>query len=382
MNGKPPSLLSYLIIGSSKGQRLRLKQTLFAGASYCLFLILHGFEVHAGMIDQDEDLWLTLFCLAGIVLFYGLIRSGLSARISQDPSLIMPQQIFGIVAVIWTYAIAGPDRGATIGILALVLMFGAFRFHTGDIVKLSLLALALLAIVLLWQCWHDPTSYPPDIAISHFFYAATIIWPISVLTAWTGELQKKLATQKAALQKALEQIKRQAESDDLTGLINRRAAMPVLQSEIAARHQGHGPICLALLDIDRFKTVNDKYGHQTGDEALRMFAKLGKTALRAGDMFARWGGEEFLLMLPDSSITQGVECIERLRTTLATASFDFVSPGFKLTLSAGVTDLRKADTLETLLERADQAMYQAKKMGRDMIITSSGPSGLNLLQPG
>jgi diguanylate cyclase (GGDEF)-like protein len=374
MSAKPKPSLSRLILGTSKAQRQRLEQCLLACAAYFTFLILHVFEVRAGLMDARLFSWLLGFCLLGMAGFSLTIRTGLNLHIGKDPVLMMPQQIFAIVAVVWTYAIAGPDRGATLSILVLILVFGAFRFRTKDMVKLSVFALALLGGVMFWQCRMNPARYPTDLAIYQFFYAALSIWPLCVLTAWTSQMQKALASQKAALNDALEKIKRQAESDELTGLVNRRAAMPMLKSEMAARQREPGQICIALIDIDRFKAINDKFGHQTGDEALRLFAHIGKTTLRAGDMFARWGGEEFLLMLPDSTIAQGVECIERIRAALAATPFDCVCPGFKMTLSAGVTNLRLQDTLESALERADQAMYQAKQMGRDRIIVGGNES--------
>jgi diguanylate cyclase (GGDEF)-like protein len=376
-----PRLFS-LILGSSQPQRLRLEQSLLASAAYVTFLLLHVFEVRSGLMDEGQFVWLLGFCVLGMAGFYLIIRTGLNLRLGKDPTLMLPQQILAIVAVVWTYAIAGPDRGATLSILLLVLVFGAPRLRVKDMLRVSVFALALLGGVMLWQCGEDPARYQPDIAACQFFYAALSIWPLCVLTAWTSQIQKALASQKAALRDALEQIKRQAESDELTGLVNRRAAMPMLKSEMAARQRGTGQICIALMDIDRFKAINDKFGHQTGDEALRRFAQIGKTALRAGDMFARWGGEEFLLMLPDSNTTQGVECIERIRAALAATPLDFVSPGYKMTLSAGVTSLRPEDTLEAALERADQAMYLAKQQGRDRIAVSGNENGFSLARQG
>jgi diguanylate cyclase len=101
---------------------------------------------------------------------------------------------------------------------------------------------------------------------------------------------------------------------------------------------------------------------------LRMFAAVTKKTLRAGDMFSRWGGEEFLLMLPDTSVNQGLECLNRVREVLAATSFDAIAPGLRVTISAGVTDLHPDDTLAAAVERADQSMYRAKQSGRDQVI--------------
>ena len=134
-------------------------------------------------------------------------------------------------------------------------------------------------------------------------------------------------------------------------------------------------ICLALIDIDLFKSINDRFGHQGGDDVLRIFAAVTKTALRIGDLFSRWGGEEFLLMLPDTSVDQGVECLNRVREVLAATSFDTIAPGLRVTISAGVTDLHPSDRLEMAVERADQAMYRAKQSGRDQVILGEVHAG-------
>ena len=100
---------------------------------------------------------------------------------------------------------------------------------------------------------------------------------------------------------------------------------------------------------------------------LRTFALATKTALREGDVISRWGGEELLVMLPDTSTDQGLECLNRIREVLAATSFDAIAPGLRVTISAGVTDLHPDDTLEEAVERADQSMYCAKQSGRDQV---------------
>lgn len=141
-----------------------------------------------------------------------------------------------------------------------------------------------------------------------------------------------------------------------------------IKHELTPRNPTPGAICLALIDIDLFKSINDQFGHQVGDEVLRTFANVTKRTLRFGDMFSRWGGEEFLLMLPDTSVSQGIECLNRIRAVLAATSFDAIAPGLGVTISAGVTDLHPDDTLEVAVERADQAMYRAKQSGRNQVI--------------
>jgi diguanylate cyclase (GGDEF)-like protein len=363
------SRFSRLILGASRPQRLRLQQTLLACVASLLYLALHWVEAWAGITSAAKVAWLSAYCLLSMAVFYTLIRSGLNLRLGKDPALTLPQQVSAMVAVVWSYAIAGDNRSASLVFVMLVLGFGLFAFRPRDMVRLSLLTLTMLAVVILWQCHQEPAAYSWRAGMFQFAYAALAVWPIWFLSARMSALRAALTRQKAALAQALDQIRQLAESDELTGLINRRAMVPILQSEQQLRNPAKGQNCIALIDIDLFKTVNDRFGHQAGDEVLRQFAETGKTTLRAGDIFARWGGEEFLLLLPDTSIEQGVKCLERMRSALAGSSFDHLCPGHRVTISVGITDLHPEDRLEEALERADQAMYKAKQQGRNQVVT-------------
>jgi diguanylate cyclase (GGDEF)-like protein len=177
---------------------------------------------------------------------------------------------------------------------------------------------------------------------------------------------------------ALRKVQCLAENDELTGLLNRRAMVPLLQRALqarAVRRAGESlptqlPLCLAILDIDHFKAINDEYGHLAGDEVLRVFAQVCTAGLRSGDVLARWGGEEFVLMLPDSTIGRAVQCIERLRAVMAETPFDRIKPGLRVTFSAGVTLVQLHDTMESAIARADNAMYGAKHAGRDRVVVA------------
>lgn len=360
--------LSRFLFGASAKQRRLIQRTALAGVVGGLLLVLHFFEVQNGLMTNAQLRWLTVFTLCGTVGFYGLLRFGMGSRIGQQHNWTFAQQLFAIVIMVWTFAVVGPDRAAVIGLLVLILIFGVFAFRPREMVGLAVLTLAMLGAAMYWQHLHDRFAPPVSVSIFQFCYAVLAIGPVCVVSGQINGLQRALAGKKEALENALEQIRRLAESDDLTGLMNRRAMAEMMRLELRGQHKVPPKISIALIDIDFFKSVNDKYGHQMGDEVLRRFAEVGKSTLRAGDMFARWGGEEFLMMLQDTSVKQGVECLERVRHALAETSFDDISPGLRITISAGVTDLHLHDTLEKAVERADQAMYGAKQSGRDRVI--------------
>jgi len=144
-----------------------------------------------------------------------------------------------------------------------------------------------------------------------------------------------------------------------------------MRDELAVRGRPEPGMSLALMDIDHFKLVNDSHGHAAGDAVLRRFAECAQTAIRLGDTLARWGGEEFLLVMPATTPAQAGAAMERVRQALRQASFDDIAPGLKITFSAGVTECAGEPDMEAAIARADAAMYQAKGAGRDRVVTNT-----------
>ena len=159
-------------------------------------------------------------------------------------------------------------------------------------------------------------------------------------------------------------LEKQAATDTLTGLFNRLKLGSLLDSEITRAHRYATPLAVILLDIDHFKRINDIRGHQAGDDVLRELAQRLVSSLRACDAVARWGGEEFLIMLPNSPLQAGRECAEKLRAAIA--DFPFAAMP-RVTASLGVAERQKNDQRETLIGRADQALYRAKDKGRNRV---------------
>ncbi|MBL3555894.1 MULTISPECIES: GGDEF domain-containing protein [Marinobacter] len=158
-----------------------------------------------------------------------------------------------------------------------------------------------------------------------------------------------------------------ARTDELTGLSNRRDMQHRLNEEYSRyRRSGHH-FSVALIDLDLFKHINDEYGHDAGDEVLRRFSGLMQTVIRQTDVAARWGGEEFLILLPDTSLLQALTLAERLRSEVANAEFAFAGKRLPITISAGICSIAKASSVNELLKQADIHLYNAKEDGRNRI---------------
>ncbi len=187
---------------------------------------------------------------------------------------------------------------------------------------------------------------------------------------WQGRdefsmLGKTLDDMRTKLDKTFSLMRDMAVTDELTGLPNRRGFYGEVEKLLWLSGRYKHPLTLAILDIDHFKYINDNFGHPTGDEVLKDFAAVISRRIRKSDLLARVGGEEFVLVMPETPVEDSLRLLERLRTTVAEHSF---SHGRKVTVSIGLTGFYGSERLEGLMDIADKALYKAKQDGRDRVI--------------
>jgi diguanylate cyclase len=194
---------------------------------------------------------------------------------------------------------------------------------------------------------------------------------VSAVAMLLGSLRARLSHQRAELQSALARIQELATLDYLTGLSNRRRAQELLAAEIARAERTLQPFGVALIDLDHFKRLNDRFGHAGGDEALRRFADEARASVRKVDMVARWGGEEFLILMPETDGAAGQAVINRLRERLEALSVPSAQGEMRFTFSAGVASHLAGQTIADTVARADRALYRAKAGGRNRVEIAS-----------
>ena len=168
-----------------------------------------------------------------------------------------------------------------------------------------------------------------------------------------------------------DKFEKQAQQDTLTRLPNRRGIQQFIEFESARARRQKKPLTLILCDIDRFKRVNDQYGHDGGDEVLKHVSDLFKASIREQDGVARWGGEEFLFVLPDTDESNAVVLAEKVRETLATSPVDIQQKNVVITASFGVAQIDFEQGLDKALTLADKALYKAKEKGRNKVLSAS-----------
>jgi len=172
------------------------------------------------------------------------------------------------------------------------------------------------------------------------------------------------------LQETLDQVSQQARHDPLTGSLNRKGLDEVMEREVARGRRAETPLCVALLDVDNFKQINDRLGHATGDAALVHLAEVVRSVMRPQDMLARYGGEEFVIVLPDTALASSIEAMQRLQRELTKKFFLKDNEKLLITFSAGVAQLTPSEDSQDAIARADQAMYLAKRQGKNRVVAA------------
>ncbi len=341
--------------------RSRLIFSWFAIYGYAAGSIVLALSVKMGLVPAQPVYWLLLYVWCGVLVFYGLVRSGWSTRIGY-PGLDVPQSIFALGAILAGYVMAGPIREAVLPLVALLLILGVFTLEPRQVLIIGALTIIGLGATVAGMVWLEHGELDGRTALIKFVLCALILPAISAVTYYIARIRHRMIQQKVELRQALAMLQEVAIRDDMTGLVNRRHMLQLLdlQRERQAR-TGEG-FCLALIDLDHFKHINDHYGHHVGDAVLRDFALCAVSVLRQTDVLARWGGEEFLLMMPHGpDDDQVLQALNRIRLQLAAMP---TLPERPVTFSAGVTCHPEGESLRETLERADRALYQAKAEGR------------------
>ncbi|WP_167089121.1 diguanylate cyclase domain-containing protein [Massilia frigida] len=358
-----------LVLTDDRDQRRAITMVLTTTALYSVCLALLAFGVLYGVFPIERiGVLALLLALAGPV-FYAIIRSGLNLRFS-EPKLAFPQALVAQSMIALAYTVCGPVHSATIIFMAVVTVYGMFDMSMRRVRLVLLYTLAVMALVMAWKVHTDPQVYQGPLEIMYFAMMATSLTAISLLSMLVSKMRKRLRSQKDELAQALARIQIAATHDELTGLANRRHMIALLGEHITRRSRGGPGFAVALADIDHFKNVNDTHGHRVGDEALMTFAHLARVQLRSADLVARWGGEEFLILLPETNPPgEPNRAVERLRAALAMASASDHVPDLRIAFSTGLTRYIDGEPIDDMIERADRALYAAKDAGRNRTVT-------------
>jgi len=356
-----------LLMGSDSLQRRCIGAISLSALVYLVCTGLLAYGSAQGLFPPEPVRVLAVVMLATPLTFYVIVRSGLNLRFA-EPTLAFPQGLAGQTLVAGAYAFSGPVHAGNLILLALVMIFGMFDMQVRHARLLAAYSIVLMGCVMLWRSHTDPLLYPATMELMYFVLILTVLIAISQLSVLMSTMRQRLKSQRSDLQKALAHIQEMATHDDLTGLANRRHMLDLLDQH-ARRHARGGPsFYVAMADLDFFKKINDSLGHAAGDDALRTFARQAQSQLRTTDIIGRWGGEEFLLLMPETPPGDPNVGLERLRTALANTAFSAEQSTLRLKFSAGLSRYREGEAVGDTIERADRAVYAAKAAGRDRTV--------------
>lgn len=352
------------LIGHERFQRSILTYWVEVNTVYVLLISLQWYAVSAGMAAAADAKVITVYLAINAVFFYVAQRSGWSQRF-KDPAMTRTQMMLGLVVVFMAY-VANPLHSSMILLLvALVLVVGALTLSPRDCRLMGFFSLVGLAITIAIAVTWRPGDFDLSSQLIVLMFSVIVLASMAELAARISAIRIELKGQRRELKKALMENQWLAGRDELTGLSNRRRALELLAYEERRAVRQPVDACIAMIDLDLFKAVNDKHGHGAGDDVLRTFARHAGTVLREADILARWGGEEFLLLMPNTSKAEAERVIQRLRETFSRAGQWHWNPDLVVTFSAGLTTQRHGETSEVTITRADEALYRAKARGRN-----------------
>lgn len=349
-----------------KLQRHRLRMTLLSVANTSLQTMVIALFAWAGEVAWSIAWQFLLIGAGSSAVFALIIWRGWNLRL-KDPGMLLPQ-IGASVSIQLGFLVLAPKLWVLFLVAVLVTYnFAMMSFSSRQFTIAWLMVGASSAAALFAARGRFDHFGTSDLSIAVmwlFFFLCTR--QLTAIGTQFSVLRMQLSEKNTQLSASLERIHELASHDDLTGALNRRALMQLLADERARSQRTAQPFCIAVLDIDHFKAVNDRFGHLTGDAVLKEFCAVATAAIRVTDRFARFGGEEFMLVLaPDTHADVARIATERVRQAVQAHDWQTIAVGLEVTVSAGVAEFTGDETVEQVVLRADEALYGAKEAGRN-----------------
>lgn len=355
-----------IIPKDDRKQALRIKRFFISLFVYILNMPLSYLAYTGGFMKFEELAWGWIVATVLNIVLYIVFRSGLNKRM-KDPSLTYAQLCLAILVVMYGLFFVPEAKGILFAVYVLILLFGTFNLDTRQFLKVSAFILITYAIDILLLHIFRPANINLKLEIFHWFALGVVLASVSFIGGNISALRRDLAISRKQLRASLEKIKDMAIHDDLTGFFNRRHLMELIDSENNRSERTGCNFSLAIMDLDKFKNINDSFGHQTGDNVLVVFSSIVRNVLRKTDFCGRYGGEEFLILLTQTDLEEAKIFAERVRTCVETSSFPELRNQSKVTVSVGIAQHKAKESIEKTISRADAALYRAKKNGRNRV---------------
>jgi diguanylate cyclase (GGDEF)-like protein len=360
-----------IIPGDDPRQALRLRRFFISLGIYILNFPLSYLAYHAGMMGWKVLYWHWIIILAVNVILYIIFRTGFNQRM-KDPSLTYVQICVASLVVMYAIFFVYEARGILFSVYILILLFGIFRLDTRQFLFMSAFILLTYGIDIFLLQVFRPQDIFLRIEIFQWFGLAIVLVSVSFIGGNISSLRRELAASRKKLRSSMITIQEMAIHDDLTGFYNRRHLMELIETENNRSVRTGSVFSLAILDLDKFKNINDTFGHQAGDDALITFSNIIHNVLRKTDFCGRYGGEEFLIVLTETDLREAKVFAERIRSCVEECLVLDLGDDreTKVTVSIGLAEHLKSEGIDRTISRADEAMYKAKNKGRNRVEVS------------
>jgi diguanylate cyclase (GGDEF)-like protein len=366
-------MLEELIFGQDQKQALRIERLLIATGVYLVALFLAYCCNVAGLMRDAHAMSVVVAAIVANMAFYYAIRSSANLRAS-DPSLTVPQVSIGILVNSYLVFHAGPARAVFLLGYVVAVAFATLKLHPRQVALVGCTAALIYGGIIGVDIAASGVTNDVLVEVLQWLvllfvcpWFALIASHIRSGRSQLKESRERLVTATREHEAALKTIREQATRDELTGIFNRRHMTDALRRESSRTDRTHEPFCILMLDIDLFKNINDRVGHIAGDNVLIAVTRTIAPQLRAIDHFSRYGGEEFLVLMPSTSLDAALYAAERIRKCVAEAHTIEAGHVLRVTVSIGVAEYRAGGAVDVTLADADRALYRAKHNGRNRV---------------
>jgi diguanylate cyclase (GGDEF)-like protein len=349
-------------VGPRPGERSVRQQWLQAGSLIGLYsLAMVGFYL-LGVVDLPDLAALAALIALGCGTFWAVFRSGLHKKV-RHRHIRLAIVSTALCSMLGLFYLAPVTQILLAPFAFVAVAYGIFTVPRSTLLAVSAGVLALYAGVVGVHYLEQRSQALLRLEVLHWLALAASLPAFVVLT---GKVQRLYRSLYHASRK-IKNIQEDAQRDPLLACFNRRYILAALEEQKQLADESGIPLCMAVLDLDHFKRINDELGHLGGDEVLRTFARIAQQGVRGGDVFGRYGGEEFLLIFPGTSLLPALNTCERIRAQVESYAWSSLLKG-RVTVSVGVTQYVLGESVLEFFSRADTAMYLAKEGGRNQVV--------------
>ncbi|GGC13457.1 hypothetical protein GCM10007205_22960 [Oxalicibacterium flavum] len=358
----PPERRQSVLSSLADQQAARLSRLTLTGLFSALYLATLGIFHLLGRLELRVLQTAAILTLCAYIVFYGLFASGLNLR-SRARNLRMPMAVSAIGIMLFVVYLEPAAQMAFAPFFLLTMAFVMHRMSSRTMFRLALSVMLFHALVIAahYRQYADLDLFKLE---AMQFLALALTLPGFVMLA---DRVQRLHGALYRANRKIRDIEADAQRDTLLGCYNRRYIVAALEQQKRLAEQSGEPLCLAVLDLDHFKLINDDAGHLVGDEVLCKFARIALRNIQPTDIFGRYGGEEFLLVLPRTTLEVALPVVEGIRRQIE--RFDWgVSLRHRVTVSIGLAQHVRGESVLDLFSRTDAAMYNAKQAGRNRVV--------------